>query len=94
VLRDDLEADVVLVGDEVEEARCGSPEVDFDGLRVGRLGRIDVLGDVAPQRTFAPIVFRLVSVKATSSAVKGLPSLQLMPGRILMVSDLKSGLYW
>src|SRR5204863_1729069 len=50
-------------------------------------------GTSEPQRTLAPYDLRVVKVYATSSAVNGLPSLQLMSLRILTVSCLKSGVY-
>ena len=46
VLRHDVDADVELVGDELEEARRRHLEVEDDGVLVGRLRRIEELLDV------------------------------------------------
>ena len=46
-----------------------------------------------PHFTLPPSSFKVLSEYATSSAENGLPSLQVMPGRVLTVNSLKSGLY-
>ena len=47
-----------------------------------------------PHFTLGPMSRRLFSVNATSSAENGVPSDHEIPERVLMVSCLKSGVYW
>ena len=47
-----------------------------------------------PNLILLPCLAASEIVNATSLALKGWPSLQVMPERVLMVSDLKSGAYW
>jgi len=46
-----------------------------------------------PHLTFGPRSRSEFMVNATSSALNGTPSLQVMPGRVLMVSFRKSAVY-